>query len=161
LPPPTPLSDVDELIDGLLALAKRLRISLAGGNITRSPGPLVVDVTVIGSVRPRRILTRAGGRAGDDLYVTGRIGAALAGLEWLREQSGTAAKTPRDQYAPPPRPTDAAMAECVERYCRPEPRARLGTVLGRTRAASACMDLRDGLAGAGTRVPARRQPRTA
>jgi thiamine-monophosphate kinase len=149
LPPPTPLSDVDELIDGLLALAKRLRISLAGGNITRSPGPLVVDVTLVGSVRPRRILTRGGGRAGDDLYVTGRIGAALAGLEWLREQAGNVAGA---QDAALPRPVDDAMAECVDRYCRPEPRSRLGAMLGRTRAATACMDLSDGLADAITQM---------
>ena len=38
------------------------------------------------------------------------------------------------------------MAECVARYCRPEPRVRLGALLGRNRAASACMDLSDGLA---------------
>jgi thiamine-monophosphate kinase len=145
LPPDTALSDVDELIDGLLGLAKRLRIGLAGGNITRSPGPLVVDVTVIGSVRPRRILTRGGGRAGDDLYVTGRIGAALAGLEWLREQC-------RTQSGAPPHPADELMAECVERYRRPEPRSRLGAMLGRTRAASACMDLSDGLADAITQM---------
>jgi thiamine-monophosphate kinase len=145
LPPDTALSDVDELIDGFLDLATRLRIELAGGNITRSPGPLVVDVTVIGSVRPRRILTRSGGRAGDDLYVTGRIGAALAGLEWLREQCGTQSGVPR-------RPADEAMAECVERYCRPEPRSRLGTLLGRNRVASACMDLSDGLADAITQM---------
>ena len=148
LPPHTGLVDIDELIDGLLDLAKRLRITLAGGNITRSPGPLVVDVTVIGSVRPRRILTRAGGRAGDDLYVTGRIGAAVAGLEWLREHVGTVVNTPGPQPGAPPRPVDEAMTECVERYCRPEPRARLGGILGRTRAASACMDLSDGLADA-------------
>jgi thiamine-monophosphate kinase len=145
LPPDTALSDVDDLIDGLLDLAKRLRIGLAGGNITRSPGPLVVDVTVIGSVRPRRILTRGGGRAGDDLYVTGRIGAALAGLEWLREEIGPHGGAPR-------RPADEAMAECVERYCRPEPRSRLGALLGRNRAASACMDLSDGLSDAITQM---------
>ena len=145
LPPDTALSDVDELLEGFLGLAKQLRIALAGGNITRSPGPLVVDVTVIGSVRPRRILTRGGGRAGDDLYLTGRIGAAVAGLEWLREQCQT-------QNGVPPRPADEGMAECVERYCRPEPRSRLGAMLGRNRAATACMDLSDGLADAITQI---------
>lgn len=152
LPPHTPLHEVDELIDGLLDLAKRIRISLVGGNITRSPGPLVVDVTVIGSVRPRRILTRGGGRVGDDLYVTGRIGAALAGLGWLREQAGAVVTHADAQNAPLPRPADEGMAECVGRYCRPEPRARLGAILGRTRAATACMDLSDGLADAVTQM---------
>ncbi|MFL6280344.1 MAG: thiamine-phosphate kinase [Vicinamibacterales bacterium] len=152
LPAELALRDVDDLLDGLLDLAQRLRITLAGGNITRSPGPLVLDVTVIGSVRPRRILTRAGGRPGDDLYVTGCVGAALAGLEWLREHCERSAVSSAGRTTSPARPTDASMAECVDRYCRPEPRARLGAILGRTRAATACMDLSDGLADGVTQI---------
>ena len=67
----------------MTALAARARISIVGGNIARSPGPLIVDVTVTGSVHRRRVLTRAGARAGDDLYVTGALGGAAAGLRML------------------------------------------------------------------------------
>lgn len=139
LPVATTMSEVDALLDGLLELAAQTRITLAGGNITRSPGPLVVDVTVVGSVRQRRVLTRGGGKAGDILYVTGQIGAAAAGLDWLRRES---------QAARHGRPSDEALAECVARHCRPEPRSRVGAILGRTKAASACMDLSDGLSDA-------------
>ncbi len=79
LPPAMPVASVDALLDGLTALAARARISIVGGNIARSPGPLIVDVTATGSVHRRRVLTRAGGRAGDDLYVTGTLGGAAAG----------------------------------------------------------------------------------
>ena len=75
------------MLDGLLGLALESGVALAGGNITRSPGPLVIDVTVIGSVKPRRVLTRGGGRAGDGVYVTGLVGAAAAGLGWLRART--------------------------------------------------------------------------
>ena len=153
LPVQMTVVEVDELLDGLLDLAKRLRITLAGGNITRSPGPLVVDVTVSGSVKPRKVLTRGGGRVGDDLYVTGRIGAAVAGLEWLRQES----RAPERSSAQPTvlaRPRDEGLAECVARLCRPEPRARIGAILGRTKAANACMDLSDGLADAVTQMSA-------
>jgi thiamine-monophosphate kinase len=126
LPDGLPIADLDALVDGLLALAGRWKVPLVGGNITRSPGPLVVDVTAIGSVRRRRILTRAGARPGDAVYVTGSIGAAMAGLAAFRER------------------TDLAPAQ--ERYLRPDPRVRAGMLLGRNRAASACMDLSDGLA---------------
>ena len=95
LPADMTVAEVDGLLDGLLELAAQTRVSLAGGNITRSPGPLVVDVTVLGSVKPRKILTRAGARAGDLLYVTGQIGAAAAGLGWLRKEAGTAAPARR------------------------------------------------------------------
>ena len=138
LPPALPLADIDGLLDGLLDLAEKTGVTLAGGNITRSPGPLVVDVTVVGSVRPRRILTRSGGRPGEGLFVSGTIGAAAAGLGWLKEHGVLGSELPEDP----------ALSECVARHRRPEPRARLGALLGRTRAASACMDLSDGLADA-------------
>ena len=127
LPDALSLADLDALVDSLLALAARARISLVGGNITRSPGPLIVDVTVTGSVHRRRVLTRGGARAGDDLYVTGGIGGAAEGLTRLRASHGD--RSPQ-----------------AHRYLRPEPRVRAGLLLARNRAARACVDLSDGLA---------------
>jgi thiamine-monophosphate kinase len=148
LPESVTTADVDALLDGLLALAKDTRVHLAGGNITRSTGPLIVDVTLVGSVKPRKMLARGGGSAGDALYVTGHVGAALAGLDWLRRQAPVAlVEEPHGS-----RPEDPELADCVDRYCRPMPRARIGALLGRTRAASACMDLSDGLADAVTQM---------
>ena len=154
LPENLPLADLDGLLDGLLQMAAECGAALAGGNITRSPGPLVVDVTAIGSVKPRKVLTRGGGRPGDALYVTGQIGAAAAGLEWLRSATLAGEDPPTTGGARGwvERPSDAGMAECVARYCRPEPRVRIGALLGRNRAASACMDLSDGLADAVTQM---------
>ena len=148
LPVSTTAGEIDGILDGLLELAKEARIHLAGGNITRSPGPLVIDVTLVGSVKPRRVLTRGGGRPGDALYVTGEVGAASTGLAWLRRHA------PASQVSGSRgvRPDDPELAACVERYCRPVPRARIGTMLGRNRAASACMDLSDGLADAVTQI---------
>lgn len=157
LPESTTLPDVDGLLNGFLELAAATRVTLAGGNISRSPGPLVVDVTALGHVRPRRFLTRGGGRPGDALYVTGTIGAAAAGLDWLKTRD----EAVRFQ-------AEQDMAPCVLRHRRPAPRTRVGALLGRNRAASACMDLSDGLAdavrqvaeasGTGARVDASRLP---
>lgn len=130
LPPALRVASVDALLDGLLELAARHRTALVGGNISRSPGPLVVDVTAIGAVHRRRVLTRGGARAGDDLYVTGSVGGAAAGLALLQEGGAV----------------DPEARECVRRYLRPEARVRFGTLLGRNRAATACIDLSDGLA---------------
>ena len=80
LPTDFPLADFDALLDGYLALSASSGTALVGGNLTRSPGPLIVDVTAIGSVGHRHVLTRTGARKGDELYVTGAIGAAAAGL---------------------------------------------------------------------------------
>jgi thiamine-monophosphate kinase len=138
LPDGTSLDEIDALLDGVLEMASGAKATVAGGNITRSPGALIVDVTAAGHVRPRRILTRSGGRAGDALYVTGSIGGAAAGLEMLQagEDVRVAAETTHTE----------AFAACIRRHRRPEPRLRIGAVLGRARVASACMDLSDGLA---------------
>lgn len=137
LPDHFPVAAFDALVDGFAAAAAAYEVAIVGGNITRTPGPLVVDVTATGSVRRRRILTRAGGKAGDELYVSGWLGAAAAGLEWLRAARSR-----------PPAGADPDLERCAERYLRPEPRVRLGVIVGRTRAASAAIDLSDGLGDA-------------
>ena len=133
LPGACPVSDVDAMLQSLLALAERHRTALIGGNIAASPGPLVIGMTAIGSVGRRRVLTRGGARPGDILYVSGRIGGAAAGLASLRDGPHRARRDPDD---------------CRLRYRRPEPRVRLGVALGRNRAAHACIDLSDGLGDA-------------
>ncbi len=120
------VAEFDALLDGWFALAGRYAVTLVGGNVSRSPGPLVVDVTAIGTVKPRRVLTRSGARPGDGIYVSGSVGAACAGRLALRHAAGEA-------------------SACVDRFLRPDPRVRLGVLLGRNRAASACVDLSDGL----------------
>jgi thiamine-monophosphate kinase len=143
LPDSLDVEGLDRVLDGLLGLARIHGVAVIGGNITRSPGPLVIDVTAIGSVRRRRILTRSGARPGDEVYVTGALGAAAVGLNVL---SGGAdlvksAAEGLTRLAPPGN-------ECIDRYLRPIPRVRAGLLLGRNRAASSCMDLSDGLADA-------------
>jgi len=135
LPVDFPLADFDALVDGFATLAAASGAPLVGGNLTRSPGPVVVDVTAIGAARRRRVLRRSTARAGQELYVTGTIGAAAAGLALL------ASGHVRDAMNP------AALA-AVARYERPEPRCRLGWTVGRSGGATAAMDLSDGLAAA-------------
>src|SRR5437762_1561278 len=58
LPPTLPCGDFDGIVQGLVAVATRHRVHVAGGNVTRTSGPLVLDVTVSGTVRRRGYLTR-------------------------------------------------------------------------------------------------------
>jgi thiamine-monophosphate kinase len=133
LPANYPLADFDALMEGYVRLAHASGAVLVGGNISRSPGPLIVDVTAIGSARPRRLLTRADARAGDELFVTGTLGGAAAGLALLAAGRDRTSLTPDER-------------DCVDRQERPQPRLRIGRLVGRTSAASAAMDLSDGLA---------------
>ena len=134
LPAAMRVAGVDAVVEGLLALAVRHRTALVGGNVTRTGGPLVLGLTAVGAVRRRRVLTRGGGRPGDELWVTGAVGAAAAGLAALR------------RGAPAGAAPDPDLDDCIRRYRRPEPRVRVGTLLGRNRVAQAAIDLSDGLA---------------
>ena len=148
LPGRTQVADVEELVDGLAGLARRHAVSVVGGNITRTDGPLIVDITAVGEVGSRKWLTRSGALPGHEIYLSGAIGGAAAGLEMLRAQS---AAGPREPGTETPRFPDPA---CVARHRRPEPRVRLGMAMGRARAARAAMDLSDGLGDALRQVAA-------
>ena len=141
LPASYPVADFDELIDGFVALADRAQAPLVGGNLTRSPGPLVITVTALGAAHGRKLLTRRGGRPDDELYVTGPLGGAAAGLALL--ESGSTRAT-----------LDAARADGIARYERPEPRLACGSAVARSRSATACIDLSDGLADAARQIAA-------
>jgi thiamine-monophosphate kinase len=148
LPLSLPLLQFDAIVSGFAALASQHRLHLVGGNLTKSPGPLMIDVTLSGTAKRRQVLTRAGARPGDELYVSGRIGGARAGLLLLKsattEDTGT--NGGHGSREGKPWPQFVSVSTAVERYLRPDPRVRLGVWLGRNRTATACIDLSDGLA---------------
>lgn len=78
-PPSTPLKRIDGLYAGLRRAARRFEVSIVGGETSRSPGPLFLNVALTGWVERVRCVLRSGGRPGDALYVTGRLGGSLAG----------------------------------------------------------------------------------
>jgi thiamine-monophosphate kinase len=129
------LDDFEALVEGFTRLAHDSGAVLVGGNLTRSPGPLIVDATAIGYVRRRRVLRRDTARAGDELYVTGAPGSAAVGFGIL--QAGVA----RDGL-------DAALDACLLRYEQPDARWRAASIVARSGASIAAMDLSDGLADA-------------
>jgi thiamine-monophosphate kinase len=112
---------------GLFELADRFGVSLVGGDLTR--GPLTTTLQLMGRVERERILTRSGGKIGDDVYVTGTLGDSSAGIALIMERV--------------PTPTGSAAAALERRFYRPEPRVGAGLALGGL--ASAAIDISDGL----------------
>jgi len=107
---------LDALVAGFVAAARRHGASLVGGNLTGGPA-LAVTVTLLGRAGAR-LATRAGARAGDHVFVTGRLGAM-----------GTAVRDRRlGRRTPIPRVPDRVGA---------------GALLARV--ASAMIDVSDGL----------------
>lgn len=78
-PPEMEVTYVKNFYAGLERLAKKFGVSVVGGETARSPGPFFCAITVTGVVEKSRCVTRGGGRAGDRLYVTGRLGGSIRG----------------------------------------------------------------------------------
>ena len=77
VPQQTKVAWVRGLYRGLFRAANRFEVSIVGGETSSTLGPIAISVSVIGFVEKRRAASRRGGRSGDDLFVTGRLGAAL------------------------------------------------------------------------------------
>jgi thiamine-monophosphate kinase len=76
-PEKTTVEWVERLYRGLSRAAKRFKVSIVGGEMSRIAGPVAISVSVAGFVERNRSVSRQGGKAGDDLFVTGRLGGAL------------------------------------------------------------------------------------
>ena len=74
LPADVPLSLVDGFYDGLLERAAEVGVTVVGGNVSATSGPLSIDVTLLG--QGDRLLRREGAKPGDLVVVTGTLGAA-------------------------------------------------------------------------------------
>jgi thiamine-monophosphate kinase len=85
LPDDSQVEDVAALYGGMLKLAKQYGVTIVGGDISRAP-LVAISITVLGSSPTKKILTRSSARPGETVAVTGRLGAAAAGLELLKSK---------------------------------------------------------------------------
>lgn len=152
LPGTLAVAFVEAMYDGLSALAAAYDCPIIGGNLSKSTERLSVTITVLGSTPRDGAAYRASARAGDDIWVTGDLGGAKAGLEALIHPQAMAGL-----------PTDTVLS----RYRRPLPRLREALYL-RQHGARSLIDLSDGLSsdlahvceasGVGARLHADRIP---
>ncbi|MGD8408500.1 MAG: thiamine-phosphate kinase [Thiohalophilus sp.] len=111
---------------GLSNLASQSGIQLVGGDTTR--GPLTISVQVAGYVPIGQALKRSGVNSGDEIWVSGTPGDAALGLQCAQDRIQG----------------DNSMIEYLRgRLDRPQPRTQLGMALRGL--ASACIDVSDGL----------------
>ncbi|CAB3389404.1 thiamine-phosphate kinase [Kyrpidia spormannii] len=83
IPASARLEDANALYDGIGEACRLYGLDMVGGDTVASPAGWVIDMVVLGSATDR-VLTRGGGRPGDVVAVTGYLGGAAAGLDWLR-----------------------------------------------------------------------------
>jgi len=114
---------------GLATLAKEHNIQLVGGDTTR--GPLTISIQVHGFVRPENALRRSGAYIGDLIYVTGTLGDAGAALQLHLQQWNNSLLNVEDK------------TYLRQRLEKPTPRLEIGQQL--VGLASAAIDISDGL----------------
>jgi thiamine-monophosphate kinase len=123
---------LEQLYDGLGEEASRYGADIVGGNVSRTEGPLIVDVFLLGRVRQEEVLLRSGAGVGDLVLVTGWLGDATAGRVLLEgEVSGMDAGEGR---------------RLVDAHLTPTPRIKEGRIVCESRRATSMIDLSDGLA---------------
>ncbi len=130
-PPYRELSGALELGEGLAELAGEYGASVIGGDTVASPKGITVTVAVLGKVPKGKMLTRAGAKVGDHIFVTGPLGDSAAGLEILRRNLKI----------------DPELAEpLIKAHLNPRPQLAASRLLAQYRLASAAIDLSDGVA---------------
>jgi thiamine-monophosphate kinase len=128
LPDKLPQRWVDEFLDGLLKLASKFAVPLAGGDTSKSPGKILADIVVLGSVPKGKAILRSGARPGDRIFVTGTLGGAATTLAALLRRGKK--KIP---------------AAGLNSYFYPSPRVEVGRILREKGQASSMIDISDGL----------------
>jgi len=76
---------VKKLYRGLEKAAHHFHVAIVGGETSNTTGPAVISICVTGFVEKDRWVGRSGGKAADELFVTGRLGGSLRGrhLEFI------------------------------------------------------------------------------
>ena len=79
VPAETTLDWTKKIYRGLEKAARAFDVSIVGGETSNIEGPAVISVSLTGFVEKDRWVSRSGGKAQDDLFVTGRLGGSLRG----------------------------------------------------------------------------------
>ena len=151
----------DDFFTGYLGLADRYGVTLAGGDVSAAQ-QIVIDSILVGEVTAGRAVLRSTAQPGDQIFVTGSLGGAAAGLKLIElgaRLSRQAADGRRQDMSEPPAvaggpinepkaehsDNDAQVDSLLLRQLSPQPRVGWGIVLGEEQLATSMIDISDGL----------------
>ena len=128
LPPDLPQSWVRRFFRRLITLAEKHGASLAGGDTAESPGGILADIVVVGTIPKNQAILRSGAKPGDQIFVSGELGGSMAAIAHLRAER-----------------RKKLNSRSYPRQFYPEARLELGRLLRERNLASAMIDTSDGL----------------
>jgi len=100
IPADMALTDLDAFMQGFIETAAEYGAVLVGGDTCRSPGPLMVSVTVEGAAPADQVIPRGGAQIGDGIYVSGTLGDSALALQRLQSGQPLADELARRHHRP-------------------------------------------------------------
>jgi thiamine-monophosphate kinase len=129
---------IDHFYEGFYQLADRFGVALIGGDLSRTPERIVINSIAMGESLAGRDVFRTGAKPGDQIYVTGFLGDAAAGLRLIERGA-------RLQNDNPSAADTNSIDHLLRRHLQPEPRVGWGLLIGDQQLATAMIDISDGL----------------
>jgi thiamine-monophosphate kinase len=126
LPKSTQAEDVLSIYKGASRIARKYDCKIIGGDTTLVPKHLFVSIALIGEVEKKRLVLRSGAKKRDLICVTGKLGEAQAGLEFLKKYG-------------------RQKRVLARKHLQPRPRIRESRILLRSLKINSMIDISDGL----------------
>lgn len=117
---------VEGFAAGFFACADKFQVDLIGGDTTR--GPLAISVQIMGEVRSNQVLLRSSAKPGDEIWVSGKVGDAALALAALQGRYNL---------------SEEELESCLPALHTPQPRVELGLLLNNM--VHSAIDISDGL----------------
>ncbi len=118
---------------GAAEILEEFGCTIIGGDTVKGPA-LIINIVILGSGVKDRIIRRSTATEGENIYVSGELGSAAAGLEICRAPA-LFKSTPKD-----------ALQPLINKHLNPTPRVALGQLLGASEMVGAMQDISDGIA---------------
>jgi thiamine-monophosphate kinase len=135
------LEAIEELYAGIQLACEKYQIDLVGGDTSASKQGLTISVTAIGEANEEELVYRSGAKANDLLVVTGDLGGAFCGYQFLEREKRVYLDNPQVQ------PDLSGHDYIIERQLKPEARKDIIDILKALDIKpTSMMDVSDGLA---------------
>jgi thiamine-monophosphate kinase len=135
------LEAIEELYAGIQLACEKYQIDLVGGDTSASKQGLTISVTAIGEANEEELVYRSGAKANDLLVVTGDLGGAFCGYQFLEREKRVYLDNPQVQ------PDLSGHDYIIERQLKPEARKDIIDILKALEIQpTSMMDVSDGLA---------------
>lgn len=133
IPPAISVEQIAEFYRGCNVVLRDYGTALVGGDTCASRKGFTVNVVLLGEIEKSKVISRAGAKPGDRIFVTGTLGDSAAGMALLLNKKNKNVKS------------QPAAKKLIAKHLRPEPRVAWGRMIALSKCANSMIDISDGL----------------